>query len=440
VIRADTLEELLALAAGLSDQPLPAGRRVGILTNSGGPAVLCADRCAAESLLVPALSARTTSSLASFLPSTAALANPVDVIGFATEDQYARTVEAMLADDGVDALIILHVSVRAEDNPPVASGIQRGLRAGRRIAGRGKPVYICWMAEGDMDRTFALDGESIPTFPRPEIPALALGRAVRYDMWRRQPAGRVPGCADAGLSAAKAICAKAVSEREAGWLATDETRAVLASSQLPVPPGGVATTAERAGALAGEIGFPVAVKLASRRIVHKTELGAVRLDVMNERQVRQAFADIRDRMKRDGTLDDMDGVLVQPMIAGGIELMAGVTRDPLFGPLIAFGLGGVHVEILGDVRFRLAPLTDRDAAEMVREIKGWPLLEGYRGRAPADVKAIEDMLLRLSQLVESVPEITELDVNPVFALPPGQGCLIADARIRVAPLGSASPR
>lgn len=206
---------------------------------------------------------------------------------------------------------------------------------------------------------------------------------------------------------------------------------VLQAAGLPLPPGGVARTAEEAVALARQVA--VAVKLASRRIIHKTELGAVHLDLADERAVRTAFSEIQARLARDGAPEAMDGLLVQPMIRDGVEVMAGVLHDPLFGPLIGFGLGGVHVEILGDVRFRVPPLTERDAAEMVREIRGYRLLEGYRGHQPADVKAIEELWLRLSRLVEEVEEISELDLNPIFALPPGNGCLIADARIRVEP-------
>jgi acyl-CoA synthetase (NDP forming) len=430
IIRAESLEELLALAAGFSDQPLPAGRRAGILTNSGGPGVLCADACLDNGLTVPELPAPTQSRLASFLPPMAALANPVDVIGFATEEQHARAVETLLTADAVDAVIVVHVSVRAEDNDPVAAGLARGISAARRTAA-GKPVYICWMAEGDRDRHFLVDGEIIPTFPFPEVAAWVLGRAAAHDAWRRRPAGLAPDCPGADPSAARAICSRVLSTRGTGWLDAGETRAVLAAMKLPLPPGGVATTADRAVELARQVGYPVAVKLASRRIVHKTEVGGVRLNLMNEQHVRQAFEDIRGRMKKDETLEDMDGVVVQPMVAGGVELLAGVTRDALFGPLIAFGLGGVHVEVLGDARFRLAPLTDRDATELVREIKGRPLLEGYRERAAADVKAVEDLLLRVSRLAEAVPEIAEMDLNPVFALPAGRGCLIADARIKV---------
>jgi acyl-CoA synthetase (NDP forming) len=181
-----------------------------------------------------------------------------------------------------------------------------------------------------------------------------------------------------------------------------------------------------------QIGFPVALKLASRTIVHKTEIGAVRLNLANEAAVRESFREIAERLRCEGKLSEMDGVLIQPMIAGGVELMVGVTQDPLFGPLIGFGLGGIHVEILKDVSFRVIPITDRDAAEMVRSIKGFRLLEGYRSHPPADIPAVEDLLLRVARLVEEVPEISELDLNPIIALPPGQGCKIVDARIRVA--------
>lgn len=431
VVRAQTLDEFLAMAVGFSNQPRPAGRRVGILTNSGGPGVLCADSCAAEGLSVPDLSGPIQSELASFLPPTAALTNPVDLIGFATEDQHAKAVETMLKADEIDALVIVHVSVRPEDNSPVASGIARGLRTARHTIGRGKPVHLCWMAEGDLDRSFTIDGETIPSYRHPEAPARVLSRAVAYDAWRREPAGLVPSFTGFDLSTAKAICADASMTSGVGWLSTETTRALLAAIQVPFIQGQFATTAEHAVKIAHEIGFPVAVKLASHRIVHKTEMDGVRLHLTDEKAVREAFEAIRSRLAQDHKLDAMDGVLVQPMVTGGVEVMAGMTRDPLFGPLVAFGLGGVHVEILGDVQFRITPLTDRDAASMVRSIKGYRLLTGYRGQPAADVKAIEDVLLRLSQLVDAVPEIAELDFNPIFVMPEGQGCRIVDAKIRV---------
>ncbi|NGZ94985.1 MAG: GNAT family N-acetyltransferase [Nitrospira sp. WS110] len=430
VIRAKTVEEFLALAAGLSHQPRPLGRRIGILTNSGGPGVLCADRCAAEELTVPELSKPTRSTLASFLPSMAALRNPVDVIGFATEEQHAQAVEAMLTSDELDALIIVHVSVRVHDNNPVAAGIIKGIRAARQ-AGHKQPVYLCWMAEGDLDRKFVVDGETIPTYRHPEIPARILNLALAYDAWRQQPSGRVPTYSDVDLIAAKEICAKGLHDHGSGWLTTEETHALLEAAKVPRVPGGIATTAEEAVKLAQETGFPVAVKLASHQIVHKTEMGVVQLNLVDEQAVREAFNTIRSRLAQAGQLEAMEGVIIQPILSGGVEVMVGVTRDPLFGPVIAFGLGGIHVEILGDLQFRVAPLTDRDAAEMIRGIKGYRLLTGYRGQPAVDLKAIEDVLLRISHLAEAIPEMSELDLNPIFALREGQGCQIMDARIQV---------
>ncbi|HSF68815.1 MAG TPA: acetate--CoA ligase family protein, partial [Nitrospira sp.] len=354
VIRARTLDEFLALATGLSNQQLSAGRRVGILTNSGGPGVLCADSCAGEGLEVPELSESTQSRLASFLPPMAALRNPVDMIGFATEDQHAQAVETMLKADEIDALIIVHVPVRVEDNPPVAAGILRGIRAARQTDKSRKPVYICWMAEGDLDRAFGIDGETIPTYQNPETPGRIISRALMYDAWRQQPGGQVLGFADADLSSAKAICARVLSDRDPSWLTSEDTHALLTAMKVPVASGGIATSAEEAVKLAQKVGYPVVVKLASHQILHKTEMGAVRLNLADEGAVREAFNAIRARLEQADKLDAMEGVLVQPMLSGGVEVMVGMTRDALFGPLIAVGLGGIHVEILGDLQFRVA--------------------------------------------------------------------------------------
>ena len=432
IIRANSLDDMLALGAGLSAQPLPPGRRVGIITNAGGPAVLCTDACEAEALVVPELSARTKTILASFLPSIAALNNPVDLIASATPDQYAKAIEILLSADEIDALIILYISVTATDTSDIAHGISAGIENGRKAGAKAKPVLISWMAEGDMDRTFRFEKETIPAYHLPETPALVLSKAVSYGEWRQQRPGMVPDFDDLDLSAVRHICADALSRRGAGWLTTEETRNVLNAIKLPAQPGGVAKTADEAAALAKQAGYPVAVKLASHQIVHKTEIDGVQLNLTNEQTVRKAFHSIRTRLAETNQLDAMEGVLVQPMVTGGVEVMIGVADDPLFGPLIAFGLGGIHVEILGDVQLRITPLTDFDAAEMIRGIKGYRLLTGYRGHAPADLEALEETLLRVSRLVEEIPEISELDLNPIFALPPGQGCRIVDARIRVA--------
>ncbi len=206
---------------------------------------------------------------------------------------------------------------------------------------------------------------------------------------------------------------------------------MLKAFKLPLPAGGVAKTADEAVKLAAEVGFPVAVKLDSVKLVHKTEVGGVLLNLKSEDAVRKAFDAIKSRVDATGQPDAMNGVVIQPMVSGGVEVMVGVTEDPLFGPLIAFGLGGIYVEILKDVNFRITPLSVQDASQMVRSIKGFKLLQGYRGHAPADIDALEELLLRTSFMVEEIPEINELDMNPVFALEPGKGASIVDCRIRV---------
>src|SRR5215831_16165938 len=432
VIRTETLDEMLALAAGLAAQPLPAGRRIGIITNAGGPAILCTDACEAGGLVVPELSAHTKKELAAFLPTAAALNNPVDLIASATPDQYAKAIETVLAAEEIDALIILYMSVTVLDTAGIAQGIQAGIENGRKTGANTKPVLIGWMAEGDSGRAFSFPTETIPTYSLPESPALVLSKAAAYLEWRQQPPGMIPDLNDLDLSGARKICATALSQRGAGWLTTEESRNLLCAMRLPVQPGGIARTADEAVALAKQIGYPVAVKLASHQILHKTEIGGVQLNLLDERVVRKAFDSIRMGLIRNNQLEAMEGVLVQPMVTGGVEVMTGVTHDPSFGPLIAFGLGGIHVEILGDVQFRITPLTDRDAADMICGIKGYRLLSGYRGHPSADIDAIEDILLRVSRLVEEIPEISELDLNPIFALPPGQGCRIVDAKIRLA--------
>lgn len=439
IIRADTLEDLFALATALESQPLPSGRRVAVVTNAGGPAILCADMCEAGGLTLPRLSDATRATLASFLPPTAGLTNPVDLIASAGPDDYRRAVELLLASGEVDALIVIYIPLDWSNLEAVAGAIGEGVARGRaaRPAGAATtPVLLCWMGEEGTEAPASLAEARLPCYAYPETPARVLAHLAAYAERRAQPPGMIPDFDDADWPAAREACRRALAERGAGWLSAEETRAVLGAARAPLPPGGVARTADEAAALACRIGFPVALKLASRQLVHKTELGGVRLNLADEAAVRRAFEEVRERLAREGRLDAMDGALVQPMVAGGVEVMAGVVQDPLFGPLIAFGLGGVHVEILGDVRFRVTPLTDRDAAEMVRGIKGIRLLEGYRGHPPADLDALEELLLRLSRLVEEAPEIAELDLNPVFALPPGRGCCIADARIRVSPLGA----
>jgi acetyl coenzyme A synthetase (ADP forming)-like protein len=431
VIRADTLAEMFDLAATFGRQPLPHGRRVAIVTNAGGPGILCADTCEDGGLRVPELSDGTKARLAKFLPPQASLNNPVDMIASAGPEHYQHTIETLLSTDEVDALMVIYIPIDVSQRPVILDAIGAGIEAGRQAGGTGKPVLASLMVEEGISLPLQLAQERIPTYAFPETAARVLAKVADYAEWRAQPLGMFLEFDDIEAHIARDICRQAIEKRGSGWLATEETRQLLSAMGLPVAPSGMARTADAAVEMARQVGFPVAVKLASHLIIHKTEIGGIILNVGDDAAVRRGFETIRQRLAEQGTPEAMEGVLVQPMVRGGVEVMVGVTTDPLFGPLIAFGLGGVHVEILGDVRFRVTPLTDRDAGEMVREIRGYRLLEGYRGHPPADVKALEEVLLRISLLVEEVPEISELDLNPIFALPPGEGCQIVDARVRV---------
>jgi acyl-CoA synthetase (NDP forming) len=432
VIRAESLGEMFDLAAALSSEPLPKGRRVAVLTNAGGLGILCADACEANGLVVQELDDETKRKLRKFLPPTASVGNPVDMIASAGAEDFRRAVAILLGAADIDALIVLTIDVGLADLAAVRDRVY-GAVTTARAKNNAKPVLTCIMnasAASDGTRT---EIELLPNYVFPEQAARVLGQLARYSEWRNRPEGILVDFDDIRPQDARAICENARREYGATWLSGEETRKALTAFGLPVPAGGICTSADEAAKLAAEIGFPVALKLASRTIVHKTEFGGVRLNLGNESAVRQAFLDIQQRVASEQRLTEMEGVLIEPMISDGMEVMVGMTLDPLFGPLIGFGLGGIHVEILKDVCFRVAPITNLDAAEMVRSIHGYRLLEGYRGSPAADIPAIEALLLRVARLVEEVPAISELDLNPVMALPPGRGCQIIDARIRVGP-------
>jgi acyl-CoA synthetase (NDP forming) len=432
VVRAETLDEMFDLAAALDRQPLPAGRRVAILSDGGGPGLLCASACRAARLSVPPLSDSTKDRLAAFLPPMTTIGNPLELAFSLSPDPYRQAVETLLSAREVDALIAIHTPLDEDGSPAMLDAIRQGTAAGRAAEGSGKPVLACLVARDAAAEPIELAGESIPTYAFPESAARVLGKVAAYAQWRAGPHGIIPDFEDMDPASARQTCRRALEERGAGWLSAEETRAVLDAMRLPVAPGGVAHTAEQAAELARHIGFPVAVKLASRRTLHKTEKGAVHLNVADEAAVRNAFEAVRRCLEADDSPEATDGVLVQAMFASQAEVIVKMLEDPSFGPLITFGLGGIHVEVIADVSVRVTPLTDRAAAAMVREIRGYPLLEGYRGHAPADIEAIHDVLLRVSRLVEEVPDIAELEASPIFVGPPGEGCRIAGSRIRVA--------
>jgi len=423
VIRAETLDEMFDVAALLENQPLLRGRRIAIVTNAGGPGILCTDACEAGGLKVPELSSRTREELRKFLPAAASVSNPVDMIASAGAEGYRKTIETVLPAEEVDALIVIYISIARNESASIAQAIKEGVAHARTAGGEGKPVIACLMSS-DGTHVLATENEIIPTYLFPESAAKVLSKAISYAEWRAKPLAFVPGFPDIKKDEASQIVKGAIARRGPCWLTAEETNAVLAAFGIRLIAGGLARTPHEAVEIASRLGFPVAAKLASPNVLHKSDIGAVRLNIQDETDLRRIFNEIRQ--------DGMEGIVIQRMIRNGVELMIGVAEDQLFGPLMAFGLGGIHVEILADVCFRVTPLTDRDAEEMIRSIRGYRLLEGYRGHPPADVKAIEEVLLRVSRMVEDIPEIRELDLNPIFALRPGEGCVVVDARIRVA--------
>jgi acyl-CoA synthetase (NDP forming) len=439
VIRTDTIEELFDVAMLLANQPVPHGRRVAIVTNAGGPGIMASDACESHGLEVPPLGAGTVAALRAFLPPEASTRNPVDMIASAPVASFERAVSCVAADPSVDALLVIYVPPIVTRPQDVADAIVRGAAAAAREASaRGeppKPLLTCFMgSHGVPEGLRSLQAGGIPSYAFPESAAIALARAVRYGRWRAEPEGAVPALA--GIDAARAAAALAPARARAAaggttWLEPEAVRDLLLAYGIEMPPARIARSADEAVEAAKAIEYPVVLKLVSSSITHKSDVGGVALDLRDPLEVRAAYAAIAGRLDARGWRDRMQGVLVQPMVRDGIEAIVGMTHDPSFGPLLMFGLGGVQVELLRDVAFRVHPLTDRDARELVRGVRGYPLLEGWRGAAAGDVAAVEDVLLRISRLAGDHPDVVEMDLNPLLVRAPGRGCVVLDARIAV---------
>jgi len=436
VIRTDTLEELFDVATLLATQPPPRGRRVAILTNAGGPGILCADACEAWGLEIPELSPRTQELLRGFLPPEASATNPVDMIASATAEQYRRAIGIIAEDPGIDALIAIFIPPLPERAPDVARAIAAGACELSQAAGAApaKTLACVFMADPAVSRLLREARPPVPTYQFPEAAAIALARAARYGEWLGRPAERHERPAGIEQERALAIVATALG-RGPGWLRPDEAHALLGCYGLPVVPLGLAGDAEAAARAAEAIGGQVALKALLPGGAHKSDVGGVRLDLKQADEVRRAAAEIEDALRRAGVQGE--GFLVQPMAPKGVEMLVGVVHDPAFGPVLACGAGGVMVELLRDVEMRLTPLLPSEAREMPRALRSWPLLAGFRGQPPADVAALEDVLLRTSALVEDLPEIAELDLNPILVHE--RGASIVDARIRVEPAAAPAP-
>jgi acyl-CoA synthetase (NDP forming) len=420
IVPADNLGELINAAAFLACQAPPDGRRVAIVTNAGGAGVLAADACGDSGLSLALLAEPTRQRLAALLPAGAAIGNPVDTTAAISRDVFRSCLEAISADNGVDAVLSVTVPTAVADPSQAAVTAAISKPLGAVVLDQAEDVRLMPRAGG---------AGAVPCYAYPEGAARALGHAAKYGGWLSRPQGCVPQLHGVRDEEARAVIAEFLGRNpEGGWLPAAAVDDVLRCYQIPRVSTVVAASEAEAVAAAADLTGPVVLKATAAGLVHKTEAGAVKLDLRGASDARAAYCDLVSTFG-----EQLTGVLVQPMVRGGVEI--GVAQEPVFGPLVVFGIGGVATDVLGDHAARLSPLTDSDAHELVRGVRAVALLQGYRGGPAANMAALEDVLLRVSRLADDLPEVAELDLNPVIAK--AEGCLAADARIRVLP---AEPR
>ncbi|MDA8387881.1 MAG: GNAT family N-acetyltransferase [Nitrospiraceae bacterium] len=443
VIRVDSIEEMFNVTKFLSGQPLPAGPNVGILTNAGGPGVLAADAAAGWGLKVPPLSGATIGRLGEFLPEAAALGNPVDMIASAPAASYARAMTAMLEDPAIDALMVIYIPPLVTRPEDVASAVRETMRS---YTGR-KPVIACFMTMKmpatslvivpETEIPLAPGGEktgpkgAVPLYLFPEDGIEALARAYQYARFRKTEEGTAPKFSGLDKDAAGRLVSEAVKAAppSGAWMMPEDGVALLGFYGIPSADTRIAFTPEEAAEKAARLGFPVALKLRSSTITHKTDVNGVALDLRSEDEVKESFNLMQRSLPEAGHPGEMQGVILQPMIFGGQEVILGMTIDPTFGPLVMVGLGGIQVELMKDVSFSLHPLTSLDPERMLAGLKSLPLLKGWRGRPPRDMRALAGAILRFSVLIEDFPEIEQMEINPLVVFDEGKGCAAVDTRI-----------
>ncbi len=421
VIRTDTMHELFDVAALLSAQPVPRGDRVVIVTNGGGPGVLCADACQAGGVEIAELPVQVRARLAEFLPAAAALGNPIDMIATASAADYRRTLQTLTDAGACDAIIAIFVPPLVTTVGDVATAIREFAESNPEV-----PVAAVFMVSSGVPPELCSDLVRVPGYEFPEAAARAVALAARHGRWLARDVGTVPTFEGLRSVEAAAIISTELARDEA-WLSPARVAQLFDCYGLPLVTTRVVSDAEQAGAAAADLGVPVALKAIASGLLHKTDAGGVRLALEGPDSVRAAAGEIERAVVRAGYR--LDGLVVQPMAPTGAELIVGVVHDHSFGPVLACGAGGTTAELVSDVVVRITPVTDLEAREMVRSLRTFPLLDGYRGAPRCDLTAIEDVLLRVTAMVEAHPEIAELDCNPMIAGP--DGAVIVDARVRV---------
>jgi len=424
VIRADTIDEMFDIALALANLPLPQGNRAAIITNAGGPGIMAADACESAGLQVVELQESTQKKLKAKLVADASVGNPVDLLAGGQPEDFKFALEQVLTDEKVDAAIVIFVALIIINPTEVA------LKTSAAAQEFDKPVLGCFMGvQGVAPGIAELHRRRIPAYPFPESAARALASMMRYSNWLKKDPGATPSF-PVDKDRAKAIVQSAITQQRA-FLNVDEVSELLTSYGIACVKyrrrKGLAEIIQAAH----ELTFPLVLKAASSEIVHKSEIGGVKLNLQNVNEVERAYHEMLDSLKSKGIALEGVSFILQEMLAGGREAIMGLHAAQGFGTLIMFGLGGIHVEVLQDVAFRLAPLSSLDAEAMLSEIKGYPILKGIRGEPPVDLELAKEVLLRLSLLTQDFPEIQEMDINPFMLFPQRNKCAAVDARIRL---------
>ncbi len=433
IIRCTSIEEMFNTAQLLAYQPLPKGNRVAIVTNAGGPGVMATDAAIDRGLALARFSDETTSRFKKALPAAANIKNPVDLIGDARDDRYAAALEAVMSDDGVDQVLVILTPQSMTNIDAIAETICEVHAKHRRDAGAthsaDKSLLCSFMGGRDVATGIEiLQCHAIPHYVLPEWACDAMEDAVRFRRWLDRPRTDVKRY-DVDRPRVAALFDNAPD----GYLPEPQALDVLEAYGFPLVPSKLTRTADEAVEAAERIGYPVVLRVVCPQIVHKFETGGVVLNLKSASELRDAYASMRQRVLEHVAPEDIQGILVRRMIPAGKEVILGINRDPVFGHVMMFGLGGIYVEALKDVTFRVVPIREAGAARMVRGLRASAVLEGLRGERPSDVPAIEDALKRLSQLATEFPRIAELDINPLIVHEQDQGCHVADVRIRLDP-------
>ncbi len=423
IIRCNNIEEMFNIAIAFAYQPLPESNKVAIITNAGGPGVLTTDAAISEGLQLAAFTEETTQLYKKNLPATANIKNPVDVIGDARADRYNLAITGAINDPGVDGIFVILTPQSMTDIDTIAREVVKV------TAGYAKPVYASFMGEADVrSGVDILQKNKIPHYILPESMCRSFARVFQFHSDRHEKNLTQANFEDVDREAAETIIAEAL-ETNISFLTEDKVVPILGSYGFPVLPARVANTAGQAARFSAEIGFPVVMKVLSDEVIHKSDVKGVVLNIKNETEAENAYHSILHHVSTLKPGVKVLGVYITKMVLAGQEVILGIKRDPSFGPVIMFGLGGIFVELYKDVSFRVAPVNEKAASAMICEIKAHELLNGLRGMARFDIESIKKCIMRLSQLALDFPQIKELDINPLIVQQEGHGCFVADAKI-----------